>query len=114
RFNGEPVAPDQRFIVATNNYRAAGGGSFPHLDGSNIIIEAPDTNRDVIVRFIIEQGTIDPSADGNWRLAPIPGEVELTFESSPAAAAYLDGETDIELLEQLDTGFAEYALDLGG
>ena len=29
KFNGEPVADDMEFIIATNNYRASGGGSFP-------------------------------------------------------------------------------------
>ncbi|TFJ91774.1 hypothetical protein [Lentibacillus salicampi] len=29
---------DQEFLVATNNYRAGGGGNFPNLDGSQVII----------------------------------------------------------------------------
>ena len=37
--DGEPVEPDDEFVVVTNNYRASGGGSFPGLDGSTIIVE---------------------------------------------------------------------------
>ncbi len=112
QFEGAPIDPDQMFVVATNNYRAGGGGKFPHLDGSNIIIEAPDTNRDVIVRYLIEKGEIDPSADGNWSLAPIPGNVAVTFESGPAAQAYLEGRTDVEPIGSNEDGFSIYRLDL--
>ncbi|MGP1395118.1 MAG: bifunctional 2',3'-cyclic-nucleotide 2'-phosphodiesterase/3'-nucleotidase [Inquilinaceae bacterium] len=113
RYQGQPVDPDQKFIVATNNYRAGGGGGFPHLDGSNIIVEAPDANRDVIVRYLLEKGEIDPSADDNWRLAPIAGPAKVSFETGPAAQAHITGRDDIEYLETLDSGFAKYRLDLG-
>jgi 2',3'-cyclic-nucleotide 2'-phosphodiesterase / 3'-nucleotidase len=43
---GTPVDPNQPLLVVTNNYRASGGG-FPGCDGTSVVIEAPDANRDV-------------------------------------------------------------------
>jgi len=85
-FAGAPVAAGQFFAVVTNNYRASGGGNFPGCDGSTIIFEAPDSNRDAMARYIIETRRIEPKSDGTWRFAPWPAHVVATFLTSPAAA----------------------------
>lgn len=109
-FDGAPIDPDARFIVATNNYRAGGGGNFPRLDGSTTIIEAPDENRTVLANYIFDQKSLNPSADRNWSFKPVPGEINVTFASSPAAAAVLDGALPIEPAGQAGDGFAKYRM----
>jgi 2',3'-cyclic-nucleotide 2'-phosphodiesterase/3'-nucleotidase len=85
-FGGEPIDPRRFFIVVTNSYRAGGGGNFPGCDGSTIVLEAPDSNRDVMVRYIVETRHVEPKSDGNWRFTPWPASVVATFSTSPAAA----------------------------
>ena len=67
--------------MATNNYRAGGGGNFPGI-GEDKWSGGPDTNRDVLVRYIMQQGTVNPTADGNWRFAALPGTTAI-FLSGP-------------------------------
>ncbi len=107
-FEGAPIDPERDFAVVTNNYRAGGGGDFPNLDGSTTIVEAPQTNRQVLVDYLVGTGTIDPSADDNWGFAPMDGDPVLTFESSPAARDAAGA--DVEYLDTLASGFARYRL----
>ena len=110
-FNGAPVDPDQEFIIATNNYRASGGGSFPGADGSTVIFEGPDTNRDVIVRYIVEQGTVSPKADSNWSFVPMD-QTTVLFETGPAAEAYAKDVAGVKLAPAGTNadGFAQFRM----
>ena len=110
QYRGRAVTRDQSFVVATNNYRAGGGGDFPGLDGSNIVVEAPDSNRDVLAAYILDQQTIDPSADGNWSFVPLGGDPVVTFRSSVNAASSLDDDAAIELRSVEENGAGLYRL----
>ena len=111
-YNGAPIDPAREFIVATNNYRASGGGNFPGT-GDTVVFEGPDTNRDAIVRYIVEKGTVSPRADANWSFVPMPG-TSVLFETGPAGAQYA-GEVPgvaIEAAGTSDSGFALFRIRL--
>ncbi|WP_394650313.1 2',3'-cyclic-nucleotide 2'-phosphodiesterase [uncultured Deinococcus sp.] len=106
-YQGKPIDPAQQFIVATNNYRASGGGKFPALTGKNIVLQAPDETRQALIGFFQAQKTVNPATDGNWKLTPIPGAT-LLVTSSPNAQKTLPA--GAALVRTRDDGFAEYTL----
>ncbi len=108
-FAGKPVDPAAQFLVVTNNYRASGGGNFPGTK-TTVVFEAPDLNRDVVVRYILARKTIQPEADGNWALAPLPANVNVTFVTSPAAAGKLPAVLKAEPVGDGGEGFAKWRL----
>ncbi|MCZ8104409.1 MAG: bifunctional 2',3'-cyclic-nucleotide 2'-phosphodiesterase/3'-nucleotidase [Burkholderiales bacterium] len=114
RFEGRPIDEAAFFVVATNNYRAGGGGNFPGADGKTIVIDAPDTNRDVIVRYIVEQKVIDPVADRNWRFAPVQGSPVVTFLTSPSAGKAIPQGLKATPAGDGPDGFAKFRIDLAG
>ncbi|MGB0782034.1 MAG: bifunctional 2',3'-cyclic-nucleotide 2'-phosphodiesterase/3'-nucleotidase [Marinomonas sp.] len=106
-FNGEPLRMKDEFLVATNNYRAGGGGHFPNLNGETIVIDAPDKNRDVVANYLLSQKTINPEADGNWAFASF-GKANVSFTTSPKAKGAAGKNMTYQSLD--DNGFAVFGL----
>jgi 2',3'-cyclic-nucleotide 2'-phosphodiesterase/3'-nucleotidase len=69
-YGGKPVADDQQFVVAVNNYRQSGGGGFPHISTAPVVYNAQVAIREAIVAYASAAKTIDPVTFHveNWRL----------------------------------------------
>ncbi len=115
RFDGKAIDKDAKFVVATNNYRAYGGGNFPEVKADKVIFDAPDENRQALIEYLTLADTlspnkqVNPTADGNWKIQPVPG-VKLTFLSASAAARYLPSHPNIKLSKDNGDGSALYEL----
>jgi 2',3'-cyclic-nucleotide 2'-phosphodiesterase/3'-nucleotidase len=112
RLAGVPVAADAKFIVATNNYRAFGGGNFPGLDGTNVVLDSPDENRQLLIEYLAQQSTgaaFNPSADSNWRIRAVPG-VTMRFVTGSSAARHLARHPGIRLIKENGDGSSLFEL----
>ncbi|MEV4917281.1 5'-nucleotidase C-terminal domain-containing protein [Streptomyces tirandamycinicus] len=69
-FEGAPIDPAARFVLAVNNYRAAGGGAFPHVARAEQLWSNSDEIRNTIIQWVRAKGTVDPAAFASvgWRL----------------------------------------------
>lgn len=107
----KPVTADQKFIVATNNYRAS-SATFPGVSQGEVILKAPDENRQIITNYIQTNKTINPSADQNWSLAKFKGAATAVFDSSPKAQPYAEKSQNLKYIGPSSRGFAKYSIDL--
>ena len=117
RYRDQPLSDAQPFIVVTNNYRASGGEHFPGLDGSNIVLSAPDTNRDVLIAAIRDTREITRARfgnDHNWHFAHVKtaGPVVFTSAAGKLDLARAAGLENVTLWKDNGDGSAVYSLDL--
>ena len=73
RWRGAPLAPEQKLKLALNSYRWAGGGGFPAAAGlrhAKILSRADENVRELIIQYLLEQGSVPTEADHNWEIIP--------------------------------------------
>ncbi|MEY9489271.1 2',3'-cyclic-nucleotide 2'-phosphodiesterase/3'-nucleotidase [Streptomyces calvus] len=69
-FGGAPLDDAQRFVFAVNNYRANGGGAFPHVASAKELWAESTEIRTRIAEWVTAKGVLDPKdfASADWRL----------------------------------------------
>ncbi|MGA5125939.1 bifunctional metallophosphatase/5'-nucleotidase [Streptomyces pseudogriseolus] len=69
-FDGAPVDDAQQFVFAVNNYRANGGGAFPHVASAPELWAESTEIRTRIAEWATAKGVLDPQdfASEDWRL----------------------------------------------
>lgn len=69
-FEGRPVDGAAEFVLAVNNYRASGGGAFPHIAGAKQLWANSEEIRNTIITWVKAKGVLDPAefAVVGWQL----------------------------------------------
>lgn len=86
-WNGSAVQDGQQFIVATNHYRASGGGNFPGVDHHAIVYDSHKSIRDILVGFFKAHPDLSRPQSSTWTFTQHP-DTEAVFETGPDAARY--------------------------
>lgn len=70
RFEGAPLDDARQFVFAVNNYRANGGGAFPHVASAPELWSESTEIRTRIAEWVTAKGLLDPRdfASVDWRL----------------------------------------------
>ncbi|MBC3861751.1 bifunctional 2',3'-cyclic-nucleotide 2'-phosphodiesterase/3'-nucleotidase [Undibacterium jejuense] len=112
---GKPVADTDDFIVATNNYRASGGGGFPGIDGSKTIISSPDANQAVVSKYISTLKTVtkkNNGSDRSWSFVKFPTAGAVYLNSAPGKTSLAPSNVISEGSTPDAKGRVRYGIDL--
>jgi 2',3'-cyclic-nucleotide 2'-phosphodiesterase/3'-nucleotidase len=80
RVRGRAIDLHNRYTLVCNNYRAAGGGGYPHLDDADPVWQSSAEMTDLIGDYLSSRGNWVPEVDVNWWIAPA-----VTAEQNTAA-----------------------------
>jgi 2',3'-cyclic-nucleotide 2'-phosphodiesterase/3'-nucleotidase len=69
-YKGQSVRPDQKFRLATNNYRVNGGGGFTMYKNAPVLYKSSQEIRNLIIEWVKERRMIPAEPSHNWRLLP--------------------------------------------
>ncbi|MCF4137833.1 5'-nucleotidase C-terminal domain-containing protein [Streptomyces sp. Tue 6430] len=69
-YGGAPLDDARQFVLAVNNYRANGGGAFPHVASAQELWAESTEIRTRIAEWVTAKGVLDPKdfASVDWRL----------------------------------------------
>ncbi|WP_420557849.1 bifunctional 2',3'-cyclic-nucleotide 2'-phosphodiesterase/3'-nucleotidase [Roseovarius sp.] len=101
RHHGTPVAADAVFAMATNNFRAFGGGPFPKAGTDRIIHETRRKVRDYLVDRLRDTGVRDPAAPAYGWWLDGPRDATVLLATGPGIRAHPE---EIAALSARDLG----------
>lgn len=110
---GSPIKPRQKFAVVTNNYRAAGGGSFPNITKLKSIVDSTELYKDIVIEKVKTSKEINITLEKNWKLVPIlsPSKQQIFFESSIDSIPYSPSFLNLHSKDNIHKK-AKYLVDL--
>ncbi len=106
RIKNTPITPDQRFIIATNQFRAAGGGGYDALNLAEPVFQCDLTPTQSITQALQNDDFAEWMETVSWRLI-CDGMRKGVFECSPNAAHYFHEIKGLapKILGHTETGF---------
>ena len=70
RFHGQPLSPNKKLRLATNNYRVNGGGGYDMYKNAPVVYRSSEEIRELIIDWVERNKTIPVTPNNNWRIVP--------------------------------------------
>ena len=70
QLRGQPVRPDQKLRLATNNYRVNGGGGYLMYKTAPVVYRSSEEIRELIIDWVERNKRIPTEPTNNWRIVP--------------------------------------------
>jgi 2',3'-cyclic-nucleotide 2'-phosphodiesterase/3'-nucleotidase len=68
RFQGQPLALDRKLRLATNNYRAGGGGGYSMFKNAPVLDKSSREIRELIIDWVERNQTVPVEPSNNWKI----------------------------------------------
>ncbi len=111
-YQGAPIDPKREFVVVANNYRADGGGNFPALRNVEVVLRAPDCNRDAVLAYFRSRKLVTAPRAFPWRFVKQPKPIAVTFDTGREAAAHLSERPGLRAVGDGAPGYLRVAFEL--
>lgn len=111
RHAGRPVQLKDQFVLATNSYRADGGGGFAMAVEAPLVLGGEVLISDILRDYIAAIGVVPPlTGEPGWRFAPLPG-TSVTYDA-PVGARATATEIGLEEVGEVGAGILRFRLRL--
>ncbi len=107
--DGTPLAAADRVLVATNSYRAGGGGGFDAAMRGQVIYQGAGTTRDVVLDHMRRTSLLQPQIRPTWQFRSLPG-TSAWFDTGPGAERFERGVAGVTPMFTTPEGFRRYRL----
>ncbi len=113
RHNGQPVSEEDCFLIATNSYRAFGGGPYAALPDNDTVLKGTTPVRDILADFIRDHGPISDHVTPVWAFTALPDTTAIHI-TGPGLRAYPQTMAELGAVDLGDTaeGFMRLQLPL--
>lgn len=102
-WQGQPIRPDQEFLVAVTDHRAGGGGTFRPFEEDDIVVRGHAPLKQALTHYLSSSGPEMALPAPPWRFAPAPG-ISAILYTAPDALNHL---ADIAGMRPEPCGFTQ-------
>lgn len=112
RLNGQRITDADRFILATNSYRAAGSGGFPGCQPDRILLDDKTSTRSALITYLASDQARNQHAAFDWAFSSIGATT--TFDTAAPARRHLHHLAALrpEPIAGADAGYQRFRLHL--